>query len=416
MTKLCVIGLGYIGLPTASMFANHGLQVVGVDINPHVIQVLQEGDIHIEEVGLKDFVRTAITSGNLRVQTTPEAADVFIIAVPTPIKPDKTADMRAVVSATEAILPHLRKGNLVVLESTSPPGTTQSLVRPILERGGLLAGKDFKLAYSPERVLPGQILKELVDNARVIGGVDAASAQVGSDLYATFVKGEIVLTTAVTAEMVKLMENTFRDVNIALANEFALLANQIDVDIWEAIQIANRHPRVKILRPGPGVGGHCIAVDPWFLVEAAPTCTPLIRQARIVNDGMPNYVLERAQRALQGIASPVVACLGLTYKADVDDIRESPAVEVLERLIHAGLTVRAYDPHITPTDAIKSHWANSIIEAVRDADLVILLVDHSEFKTLHPDNLTGMRRFYLLDTRQCVDSAVWASIAGYEVL
>ena len=416
MKKVCVLGLGYIGLPTASMFASHGVQVVGVDINLSVIETLRRGQIHIEENGLQERMQIALSSGNLRVETQPEPADVFIISVPTPIQADKSSDMRAVVSATKAILPHLRPGNLVILESTSPPGATQNLVRPILEGNGLRAGKDFKLAYSPERVLPGQILRELVENARVIGGIDEESAKAGRDLYLHFVKGEIVLTTAITAEMVKLMENTFRDVNIALANEFALLADQMGFDVWEAITIANRHPRVQILRPGPGVGGHCIAVDPWFLVEASPDKTKLIRQARLVNDGMPGYVLSRAKRILEGVQAPIIACLGLTYKADVDDIRESPAVEVLEQLMLAGFLVRAHDPHVVPPDVLASHWANSVEEAVHDADLAILLVDHAEFRGLPPEALASMRTPRLLDTRQCLDQTLWKNVSGYEVL
>ncbi len=313
MKTVCVLGLGYIGLPTASMFATHGLRVIGVDIDSHIVQVLNGGGIHIEEVGLRALVHEAIASGNLLVKCAPEPADVFIVAVPTPIYPDKTADMRAVIAATESLVPYLRPGNLVVLESTSPPCTTVDLVKPILERSGLRAGRDFMLAYSPERVLPGQILKEMVENARVIGGIDRASAEAGRDLYAAFVKGEIILTDTTTAEMVKLMENTFRDVNIALANEFALIAEKRGVNVWEAIDIANRHPRVKILRPGPGVGGHCIAVDPWFLVEAAPEQARLIRQARLVNDGMPEHVAEMVQAddAEQGNCG----CAGLDFQS-----------------------------------------------------------------------------------------------------
>ena len=278
--RICVLGLGYIGLPTACTFATNGLQVIGVDVNVRVVETLKRGEIHIHEPGLRSIVEEAIKSGNLQVTTTPEEADAFIIAVPTPFYEDKTgdyngetyklADMRAVTSAAEAIMPHLRKGNLVVLESTSPPRTTVDLLLPILEKSGLKAGKDFHLVYSPERVLPGQILRELIENARVIGGITPESAQAGHDLYAIFVRGEIIKTDATTAEMVKLMENTYRDVNIAIANEFSRLADRLGVDVWEAISLANRHPRVRILSPGPGVGGHCISVDPWFLVETAP--------------------------------------------------------------------------------------------------------------------------------------------------
>lgn len=288
--KICVLGLGYIGLPSASTFATHGMKVVGVDVNRKIVETLQNGGLHIHEPGLRTLAQAAIRSGNLSISDRPEEADAFIIAVPTPFHADKSADLSYVISASEAVVPYLRAGNLVVLESTSPPRTTVDVVAPILEKSGLKAGVDFYLAYTPERVLPGQILRELIENARVIGGVDAASAQAGFDLYSTFVRGDIVLTDATTAEMVKLMENTYRDVNIAIANEFSRLADRFGVDVWEAISLANRHPRVEILRPGPGVGGHCISVDPWFLVDAAPDLANLIRMARSVNDTQPDFV------------------------------------------------------------------------------------------------------------------------------
>lgn len=407
MKTVCILGLGYIGLPTACLFATHGLHVIGVDIDSHIIQILKGGGVHIEEAGLQSLFRDALTSGNLVVKSSPEPADIFIVAVPTPIYPNKTADMRAVIGATESLVPHLRHGNLVVLESTSPPGTTVDLMKPILERSGLRAGRDFMLVYSPERVLPGQILREMVENARVIGGIDRVSAEAGRDLYAAFVKGEIILTDTTTAEMVKLMENTFRDVNIALANEFALIAEERGVDVWEAIEIANRHPRVKILRPGPGVGGHCIAVDPWFLVEAAPDRSHLIRQARLVNDGMPEHVSEMVQRLTTN--KGIVAVLGLTFKADVDDTRESPAVVVTRLLIGAGFEVRAFDPHVTCMPTLQSHLVTSMGEAIQGADTVVILVDHTEFKLLSPDHFAQMHGRVVIDTRNCLDDLRWES-------
>jgi len=400
---LCIIGLGYIGLPTAAMFATHGVRVIGIDSNERVVGVLNKGDIHIEEEGLRELVRKAMGSGNLVVRGKPEPADAFIIAVPTPFKQDKTADMQAVINATEFIVPHLRRGNLVILESTSPPRTTTGLVQPILERSGLTAGKDFQLAYSPERVLPGQIFLELVANARVIGGVDHASAVAGRDLYSAFVTGEILLTDATTAEMVKLMENATRDVNIALANEFALIAEKLEISVWEAIKLANYHPRVKILRPGPGVGGHCIAIDPWFLVEAAPDDAKLIRQARLVNDAMPMHTVSLIERAAAGTTGAVVACLGLTYKADVDDTRESPAMEIAELLAHKGYVVRVYDPHAPAPHVRGAHATSSVEEATRGADVVAVLVDHVEFRTLSPARLSGMRGRSVVDTRNFLD-------------
>jgi UDP-N-acetyl-D-mannosaminuronic acid dehydrogenase len=383
--KICVLGLGYIGLPTASTFATNGLQVTGVDVNPQVVHSLQNGQLHIHEPGLRTLVQAALRSGNLKIASQPEAADAFIIAVPTPFHADKRADMSFVISATESILPHLKPGNLVVLESTSPPRTTVDVIAPILERSGLKAGQDFRLAYSPERVLPGQILRELIENARVIGGIDPASAAAGRDLYATFVQGQIFTTDATTAEMVKLMENTYRDVNIAVANEFARLSERFGIDVWEAIRIANHHPRVKILNPGPGVGGHCISVDPWFLVEAAPDLTRLILSARQVNDTQPAYVVEIVRRALRGqVAGKKIAALGLSYKPDVDDLRESPAIEVACLLQKEGAEVLAYEPNRPDAGVDGLTLAPNLATAIQDADLLLLLVNHAPFKKVDP--------------------------------
>ena len=392
--KICVIGLGYIGLPTASTFAAHGIKVLGVDISPHIIETINKGEIHIHEPGLLEEVQKAIQSGNFRASTKPEEADAFIIAVPTPFQENKfgeyngltykLADMRAVTSAAESIVPFLRKGNLVVLESTSPPRTTVDLIAPILARSGLEAGRDFHLAYSPERVLPGQILRELIENARVIGGVTPESAQAGHDLYATFVKGQIIQTDATTAEMVKLMENTYRDVNIAIANEFSRLADKFGVDVWEAISIANLHPRVKILSPGPGVGGHCISVDPWFFVEAAPEITPLIYHSRQVNDAQPHFVVETIKRALGSLKGKKIAALGLAYKPDVDDLRESPANEVVQILQHEGAQVKAWEPFKPEANMPGIDMASSLEAAIKEADAIVLLVKHAEFLKFNP--------------------------------
>lgn len=393
---LCVIGLGYIGLPTASTFAARGLRVLGVDISPRILETLQNGDIHIHEPGLREEFQSAHKTGRLTFASKPAPADAFIIAVPTPFYEGdlgeangvtfKKADMRAVTSAAESIVPHLRKGNLVVLESTSPPRTTVDLVQPILERSGLLAGRDFHLAYSPERVLPGQILRELIENARVIGGITPESAQAGRDLYATFVRGQIILTDATTAEMVKLMENTTRDVNIAIANEFARLASRFGVDVWEAISIASLHPRVKILNPGPGVGGHCISVDPWFFVESAPDITPLIYHARTVNDGQPHFVVELVRKAVGNLKGKRIAALGLAYKPDVDDLRESPAAEVVHLLQKEGALIRAFEP-FKPEGLPNMDCAATLEAAVKDADAVLLLVNHTQFGALTPEKL-----------------------------
>ncbi len=423
--KICVLGLGYIGLPTAATFAAHGVKVVGVDINPKIVDILRRGDIHIHEPGLRETYRTALASGNLTVSTQPEEADAFLIAVPTPFLPDKfgeyngqkykLADLRAVSSAAEAILPLLRKDNLVVLESTSPPRTTLELIAPLLARSGLKAGLDFHLVYSPERVLPGQILRELIENARVIGGVTSESAQAGADLYSIFVKGEIVQTDATTAEMVKLMENTYRDVNIAIANEFGHLADKFGVDVWEAIRLANRHPRVKILSPGPGVGGHCISVDPWFFVETAPELTPLIYNSRRVNDAQPRYVMELIQRVVGGLKGKKIAVLGLAYKPDVDDLRESPAVEVVHLLQTEGAKVKAWEPFKPDAKLTGIDMAANLEAALKDVDAIVLLVRHSEFINLKPSDILAVTKACpVIDTVNGWDANEWRS-SGFQV-
>jgi UDP-N-acetyl-D-mannosaminuronic acid dehydrogenase len=414
---ICTLGLGYIGLPTASTFASHGIKVIGVDINPQVIESLQNGHVHIHEPGLRTLVEAAVRSANLVISSAPQPADAFIIAVPTPFFDDKRADMRAVISATESIVPHLRQGNLVVLESTSPPRTTVDLVAPILERSGLKAGKDFYLTYSPERVLPGQILRELIENARVIGGINEASAQAGHDLYSIFVQGEIRLTDATTAEMVKLMENTSRDVDIAIANEFSRLAERFGVDIWEAIRLANLHPRINILNPGPGVGGHCISVDPWFLVEADPEETPLIRTARQVNDGQPAYVVRKLQRSLgEDLTGRRIAVLGLSYKADVDDLRESPAIEICHLLQKAGAQVSAFEPNKPDADLPGLKTCATLQNAIATAEVVLLVVAHREFRQLDPQEFARLTQArVLVDTVNLLSPQSWRQ-AGFQVL
>lgn len=379
-----VIGLGYIGLPTAAMFASCGVYVKGVDVNEHVVAVLNNGGVHILEPGLNKLVEVARETGNLEIACSLTEADVFIIAVHTPLGEAKRADLRFVVAATEAIVPRLRSGNLVILESTCPPGTTIGVVAPILERSGLRAGTDFHLCYSPERVLPGKILRELVENPRVMGGFDQISAEIAKDLYTTFVKGEILLADATTAEMVKLIENTFRDVNIALANEFARLADRLGINVWEAIELANRHPRVKILHPGPGVGGHCISVDPWFLVEAAPDLARLIRQARLVNDEQPRFVVSVLERELGRVQGRRVAVLGLAFKADVDDLRESPSIAIAKLLAEAGAIVTTYEPNRLNAEVDGCAAKVSVEDAMEGAEAVVLSVAHKEIRALSP--------------------------------
>lgn len=413
--SLCVLGLGYIGLPTASTFATNGMRVYGVDVDRRVVDMLQNGEIHIHEPGLRTLVQAAFGSENLSVSDQPEEADAYIIAVPTPITKDKRADLSYVRQAAESMVPHLRAGVLVVLESTSPPRTTSDVLTPILESSGLKAGDDFHLVYSPERVLPGKILHELIENARVIGGVDIASAEAARDLYATFVRGEIHLTDATTAEMVKLMENTYRDSNIALANEFSHLGERFGIDIWRAIELANLHPRVGILRPGPGVGGHCISVDPWFLVEAAREITPLIQGARDVNDRQPSRVIASLEEKLGGFNGRRIAALGMSYKANVDDLRESPAVDVARGLVSAGADVTVFEPFVPGMEIEGAVSVDDLVSALERADVLMLLVDHQEFLQLDPDEVSRlMPGRVVFDTRGVWEPESWEA-AGFEL-
>lgn len=411
MKKVCVLGLGYIGLPTASVLAANGFKVLGVDVAERVVETVNHGDIHIEEPGLHTVVRAATGSGNLRAATVPEAADVFIVAVPTPLTADKRADMSYVISATESIVPLLLKGNLVILESTSPPGTCRDLLKPILERSGLSVGRDISLAHCPERVLPGRILTELIQNDRVIGGYDAGSAEKAREVYARFVEGKIFLTDVTTAEMVKILENTYRDVNIALANESAILCEKLGISFWDVARFANRHPRVNIHNAGPGVGGHCISVDPWFLVEAFPEASRMIRTARERNDGMPAYVASCVQALLSGISKPKVAVWGLAYKGNVDDTRESPAIDVVHHLQDMGVSVAVYDPHVkrgpVPVCGLE--------ECLEGADAILLLTAHADYQAIDPrEAAKKVRTRFLFDTHHLLDYARWRE-AGFTV-
>jgi UDP-N-acetyl-D-mannosaminuronic acid dehydrogenase len=409
--RVCVVGLGYVGLPTAVMLAHAGHHVTGIDTDPRVTEALAAGRAAIREAGLEIRVAEAVASGRLGTAPAPVPADAFILAVPTPVRglAHKRADLSAVAAAAAVVAPQLRPGNLVILESTVPPGTTERIVRPILEEGsGLRAGADVLLAHCPERVLPGSILREIVENDRIVGGVDAASAEAARDLYAGFVRGAIYLTDATTAELVKLMENTHRDVNIALANEFALVAEHLGVDIWQAIDLANRHPRVQFLRPGPGVGGHCIAVDPWFVIGAAPRFTPLIAAGRAVNDAMPRHVADLVADALDGLTGRRILALGMTYKADVDDTRESPAVEVVEHLRSAGAEVRLHDAIVAGEVTVE--------DLAEDADCLLLLVDHRAYADLDPAAIGArMRRRIAVDTRNFLPLGHWTA-AGFSLV
>ena len=402
MTSLCVLGLGYIGLPTASIFATKGCKVVGVDISASVVETINSGRIHIQEPDLDVLVRAAVQSGNLRASTKPAPADVFILAVPTPfsVAPDgaRIPDLSFVEAATRSLAPVVAAGNLVILESTSPVGTTEK-VKVWLESELAKLGRKVEgvlYAHCPERILPGQMLKELVSNDRICGGLTPAASEKARDLYATFCTAQIFLADARTAELAKLTENAYRDVNIAFANELSLVCDRLGVDVWELIRLANRHPRVKILQPGPGVGGHCIAVDPWFIVDAAPAEARLMRTAREVNDSKPHHVVSQV-RAAAGPGA-VVACLGLAFKANIDDLRESPSVEIAGLLADAGLKVLAVEPHVAELPKSLQGRAELVPldAALARATVVVLLVDHRAFAGLTLAQLSGKK---LIDTR-----------------
>ncbi len=389
---VCVMGLGYIGLPTAAVIARSGLRVHGVDLQRRVVDTINRGAIHIEENDLEALVHACVQDGTLRAATEPVPAAVFLIAVPTPFKGDHEPDISYVLQAVEAIAPHLKPRDLVIVESTCPIGTTDAVrdriaeLRPDLEMPTADAGQNaLALSYCPERVLPGKIIAELVSNDRSIGGLTPRCAERARAFYQRFVEGECIVTAARTAEMVKLVENASRDVGIAFANELSMVADKLDIDVWEVIALANRHPRVNILSPGPGVGGHCIAVDPWFLVDSARELTPLIRTAREVNDSKPDYVVARVAALMRGRPEARLACLGLTFKPDVDDLRESPSVAIAAKLadLFPG-RVLAVDPHVEslPGALADKLQLYTLGEAQQQCDLGLLLVDHKEFRAL----------------------------------
>jgi len=401
--KICIIGLGYIGLPTAAMFATHGHKVLGVDVNKKVIDALNKGKIIIEEPNLEETVNLAVKSGSLRAAMEPEESDAFIICVPTPFKPDKTADLSYVEDGFRRIIPYLKKGNIIVLESTSPPGTTRDFMGSILKEAGFIPGQDVYVAYCPERVLPGRILIELKENSRVIGGINEESARVVKKLYESFVQGEIFISEATTAEMCKLMENTYRDVNIALANELALLCEKMGVNAWEVIKYANKHPRVNLHMPGPGVGGHCIAVDPWFIVEKQPETAKIIKLARDTNDGMPHYVFEKIKDLTKNVEGKIKVCiLGVTYKPNVDDMRESPIIELIHLLKEQGnFETVVVDNHVD----FEGSKGRDLYEAARGAHLLMLAVNHIEYKDLDFERLKNVMKCPVaFDTRNFWDA------------
>ena len=400
MTKVCVMGLGYVGLPTASLLANRAFKVHGVDVNPRIVELIGQGKVHITEPDLDVLVRAAVNSGNLTVGLEPISADVFMIAVPTPFKDNHVPDISYVEAATRKIAPYVAAGNLVILESTSPVGTTEKIASWLQElRPELDVEGSVYIAHCPERVLPGQTLKELVVNDRVVGGINSAAAEKAVAFYRQFVTGEVLCTLSRTAELAKLAENAFRDVNIAFANELSLICDKLDIDVWELIRLANRHPRVNILQPGPGVGGHCIAVDPWFIVDSAPEEARLIRTAREVNDSKPEFVVAKVKEVAAKFKEPKIACLGLSYKADIDDLRESPALKVVEKLLAENLGyIFVVEPHLRTLPLCLKNQENlalvNLDQAVHQCDILVLLVSHREFSTL---NFNLIKEKILLD-------------------
>ncbi|OAO23291.1 MULTISPECIES: nucleotide sugar dehydrogenase [Mammaliicoccus] len=398
--KLTTIGLGYIGLPTSIMFAKHGVDVVGVDINKEAVDKLNNGQIHIEEPGLQEAYEEVLAKDKFKASLEPERADTFIIAVPTPNNNDEyeSCDITLVMSAVKSIVPYLEKGNTLIVESTIAPRTTDDHVKPYLESQGFTIGEDIYLVHCPERVLPGKILHELVHNNRIIGGMTPECVEAGKKVYGTFVQGEMIETNAKTAEMSKLMENTYRDLNIALANELAMVCNNLDINVLEVIKMANKHPRVNIHLPGPGVGGHCLAVDPYFIIAKDPETTTLIQEGRKINRSMPQYVIEESKKILNEVNGNKIVVFGLTYKGDVDDVRESPAFDIYNELRkETDLEIEAYDPHVELAFVEKN-----VQKAVKDASLVLILSDHSEFKTLTDNEFEGMRDKIIFDTKNIV--------------
>ena len=401
MKRICVIGLGYIGLPTACLFADAGYGVVGVEINQEKIEKLNHGKLPFEEKGLEELFEKALP--NMSFKTKPEEADVFIVAVPTPLdKEAKMADLRYIREAIKSISNYVRTDNLVILESTVPPGTCERLILPML-------GNKAHFVHCPERAIPGNTIYEMIYNDRIIGSNEREIGELAKEIYASFVKGNIYLTNLRTAEMVKVMENTFRDINIALANEFAQIAEESGVNIWEAIELANKHPRVNILKPGPGVGGHCIAIDPWFLVENSVR-SRIVNLAREINDSMPRHVLRLVKELGIGTHSTITV-LGVAYKGDVDDTRETPALKFIKLAENEGYEVKVHDPLVKSFE----YEILSLEAAVKDSDCLVIITDHSKFKELEPGEIARlMRKRNVVDSRNILDKERWER-AGFKV-
>lgn len=398
--KICVIGQGYIGLPTAILFSQNGCEVVGVDINEKVISSLNKGILTIEEEGLGESLKNTINSGHYVAKSHPEEADAYIITVPTPyIKDSFECDLSYVVSACNSILPYLKKGNVVIVESTIAPLSMKNVIKPLFEKEGYEIGSDLYLAHCPERVLPGNLVYELINNNRIVGGITKECASNAADVYKIFVKGNVIETSAEVAEMSKCMENTFRDVNIALANELVKVSNKLGVDALEVIEIANQHPRVNLHQPGPGVGGHCLAIDPYFIYALAPQEARLIKLSRDINSSMPSFVAEKTNKIFEKYndkSNNIISIFGLSYKGNSDDDRESPSYEIIS-LLEKDYEIRIYDPHI-PEKSL------SFEDAINDSSLILILTDHNEFKHMdYKKILESMKNPVIFDTKNIID-------------
>ncbi|AKG03669.1 UDP-N-acetyl-D-mannosamine dehydrogenase [Salimicrobium jeotgali] len=425
MKNICVVGLGHIGLPISGVLAEAGMNVHGVDIDENVIDNLQGGSILIEEPGLEDLIRGVVKSGRLTAGGKPEKADVFIVAVPTPVYDDESANITYVEQAVKSILPYLNKGNAVIVESTVPPRTIQDKVAPVLEEAGWdVAANEIYLAHCPERVIPGSVMKEIKENTLIIGGYTKEAAAEVAEVYKLFLEGEIIETTAITAEMSKLMENTYRDVNIALANELAKISAELDVNAHEVIRLANVHPRVELHEPGPGVGGHCIPVDSYFVIEKAKDVSPLMQTAREINNSMPEFVLSQIEKLTRNISNPKIAVFGLSYKGDVDDVRGSPAIDVVFKLVNnkKNYKVFCHDPYVREDQVpLRIH---PLEESLEKADVALVLVDHSEYKKMDTSIFEDrMKTPVVLDMRNCLpeakgDTRIYpiGDLSGLEVL
>lgn len=398
--KICIVGQGYIGLPTAALFAKKGCEVIGVDINEKIVEKLNQGIAHIEEPGISDAIKNAVEEGHYSASLKPEEADTFIITVPTPyVKEDLSCDLSYVISACNSILDVLNKGNVVIIESTIAPMSTDEIIKPIFENEGYKIGEDLFLAHCPERVLPGQIMEELVNNNRIVGGITPECSKKAADVYRTFVKGEIIETEAKTAELSKCMENTFRDVNIALANELAKICAEIGVNALDVIEMANKHPRVNIHSPGPGVGGHCLAIDPYFIYAKAPETAKIIKLARDTNNSMPGFVIENTGKILSKLDEDgeKISVLGVAYKGNTDDARESPAFEIIAGLKAAGYEIVIHDPHFDNPEY------KDLEEATKDSSMVLILSDHNQFKELDYKLLiNNMKTPIIFDTKNII--------------